>query len=839
MGWTPEELWTGLKCNSSPLTRAHTWGCPVYVLDPKLQDGKKIPKWKSRARQGIFVGFSPFHSTSVPLVLNPKTQHISPQFHVIFDDDFSTVPAVADETVRNHLFEKLFDVSRERFIDPFDAGATPNLGDDVVEPPSKLLADEWLSEDELQERLRSAVPEGATASVPIVPEGVQVPLEVTPTRPPSKPPSIPPSTGPVNAPVDLPSNLPSASPTSSPTDSTARYNLRPRQAQAVSRTATVLTSMMAMQMYALSNIWDWGQLPPALANVGPSHSNRCQATKIRHGTLQEMYLLQGDWDGLGRDVCDGHTNLFSAYFDPDLSDELGSYTITNIQPHVLAAKSSVLDPDSPSFVEATQGPFQEKWWEAMELEVDTLENDLQAWELVPISSVPKTHNIIQSTWAFRIKRFPDGLVKKFKARFCVRGDMEKEGIDFFETWSPVVQWTTVRSMMILAANRGLVTAQADITAAFVHADLKEDEHIYVRQPAGFKRGDNMCLKLKKSVYGLKQAPRYFFRYLTKRLQSKEIGLKQSERDPCLFVGKSVIAVVYVDDILFFAKDDAAIQNVIDLLKAKGVAIRWEGTAEGFLGVDIERTTTASGQPQITLLQKGLTKRIITALGLDSSLSTSISTPAEAAPLPKDTNGEPASGNINYAATVGMLLYLSGHSRPDIAFAVHQVARYTFQPRRRHEQALIRIGRYLKGTKDKGLIMVPTKDPRVDCYPDADFASLYGYEDNQDPHCVRSRTGYVILAFGCPVVWRSVLQTMISQSTMESEYISLSTACKDLISVVGIIRELSVAVGLDDNFHAKLHIKIHEDNSGALALAKLEPGRMTPRSKHYALKYHWF
>jgi hypothetical protein len=136
-------------------------------------------------------------------------------------------------------------------------------------------------------------------------------------------------------------------------------------------------------------------------------------------------------------------------------------------------------------------------------------------------------------------------------------------------------------------------------------------------------------------------------------------------------------------------------------------------------------------------------------------------------------------------------------------------------------------------------MVPTKDPRVDCYPDADFASLYGYEDNQDPHCVRSRTGYVILAFGCPVVWRSVLQTMISQSTMESEYISLSTACKDLISVVGIIRELSVAVGLDDNFHAKLHIKIHEDNSGALALAKLEPGRMTPRSKHYALKYHWF
>jgi hypothetical protein len=75
--------------------------------------------------------------------------------------------------------------------------------------------------------------------------------------------------------------------------------------------------------------------------------------------------------------------------------------------------------------------------------------------------------------------------------------------------------------------------------------------------------------------------------------------------------------------------------------------------------------------------------------------------------------------------------------------------------------------------------------------------------------------------------------------MESEYYALSTACKDLIPVVAMVRELSKAVGLDDDFISKLHIKIHEDNSGALALANLEPNRMTPRSKHYAIKYHWF
>ncbi|KAL7475630.1 hypothetical protein ACHAW6_001543 [Cyclotella cf. meneghiniana] len=129
----------------------------------------------------------------------------------------------------------------------------------------------------------------------------------------------------------------------------------------------------------------------------------------------------------------------------------------------------------------------------------------------------------------------------------------------------------------------------------------------------------------------------------------------------------------------------------------------------------------------------------------------LSTPAEVGPLPKDVHGVPASGNINYPTVVGMLLYVCGHSRPDIAFVVHQVARYIFKPTRRHELALVRIGYYLKGNKDEGLIMSPSLVPHVDCFPDADFARLYGHEDSQDPHCACSRSGYVIMAFGCPVV----------------------------------------------------------------------------------------
>jgi hypothetical protein len=301
---------------------------------------------------------------------------------------------------------------------------------------------------------------------------------------------------------------------------------------------------------------------------------------------------------------------------------------------------------------------------------------------------------------------------------------------------------------------------------------------------------------------------------------------------------TVTAIVYVDDILLFSKSDGDIDKVITNLHKRGIDIRKEGTAEGFLGVAIDRISTGPIQ-QIKLTQADLAKRIVEALGLCSKYSTSISTPAEAAPLPKDDQGDPPSGNFNYAAVIGMLLYLCGHSRPDIAFAVHQCARYTFKPTRRHELALIRTGRYLKGTMERGIIMTPTQEPRVDCYPDADFAGLYGHEDVHDPHCVRSRTGYVILAFGCPVLWRSVLQNIIAVSSMESEYISMSTAFRDLLPVVATIKELSKTVGLGDDFVSNVHVKVHEDNVGALTLGKLEPRRMTPRSKHYAIKYHWF
>jgi hypothetical protein len=239
-------------------------------------------------------------------------------------------------------------------------------------------------------------------------------------------------------------------------------------------------------------------------------------------------------------------------------------------------------------------------------------------------------------------------------------------------------------------------------------------------------------------------------------------------------------------------------------------------------------------------QTGLIDRIIEALGLDKGTVNGKATPAEANPLVKDEDGPPASGDFNYASVVGMLLYLAGHSRPDIAYAVNCAARYMFCPKQSHENALKRLGRYLKQTRDRGLVLNPVRDGTltIDNYPDADFAGLYGHEKSTDPASAKSRTGFVITVAGCPVLWQSKLQTETALSTMEAEIVALAHSCRELFPVMDLVSRLGPAVGLDGG-ETNMNVSIHEDNAGALILAQTLPPQYTPRSKHYHIKTVWF
>ncbi len=135
-------------------------------------------------------------------------------------------------------------------------------------------------------------------------------------------------------------------------------------------------------------------------------------------------------------------------------------------------------------------------------------------------------------------------------------------------------------------------------------------------------------------------------------------------------------------------------------------------------------------------------------------------------------------------------------------------------------------------------MNPSKELKIDCYPDADFAGMYGHEDSSDPSCVKSRTGFVITVANCPVLWQSKLQTETALSTMEAEVIALAHCCRELFPIMDMVSLLGTKVGLPVS-GTTMNVSIHEDNAGALVLAETLPPQFTPRSKHYAIKTIWF
>ena len=312
---------------------------------------------------------------------------------------------------------------------------------------------------------------------------------------------------------------------------------------------------------------------------------------------------------------------------------------------------------------------------------------------------------------------------------------------------------------------------------------------------------------------------------------KDLGLLPSGINQCLFISPTVICVVYVDDCLLFSRDANEIEKVVDGLGTK-FDLGYEDTdVAGFLGIQLPKNENGT----LELKQTGLIDRILATMGLDQANGKH--TPAEFGGLAKDTDGHPCCEGWEYAFVVGKLMYLAANTRPDIAFAVHQCARFTHHPRATHEIALKRIGQYLLKTRDRGMVIAPESNLKLDCFCNADFVGLYGHEDDQDPVSVNSRSGYVCTLGEIPFLWGSKTQTEIALSTLESKYIACSTAMHELVPLRRLMDELSLSLSLNRD-SATIVSTVWEDNNGALAIANKAPPFMTPRTKHIAIKYHW-
>ncbi|KAK4700243.1 hypothetical protein P7C70_g6005, partial [Phenoliferia sp. Uapishka_3] len=452
--------------------------------------------------------------------------------------------------------------------------------------------------------------------------------------------------------------------------------------------------------------------------------------------------------------------------------------------------------DEPTFNQAMNGPDASEWRAAIEKERAML-RAMGTWDrsLVPL---PPGRKALMTKWVLLIKRDDEGNVIKYKARLVARGDMQTPGVDYVETFAPTVRLASIRAIYALAAEMDLELRQFDVSSAYLHGILQEE--VYLRQAMGFVDPDRPHLvhRLRKSLYGLCQAGHEWNRLLHATLV--EFGFVRAESDHGVYTyekdGEKCILAIHVDDGL-------------DL-----------GDVELFCGVRVRRDRPAR---LLTIDQRGLTRAYVerfigsthqrpVASPCDTKVSLVAATPAERAAIGK---------NSLYSEAVGALLWLSLSTRPDIAFSVSLVARFTAAPGSSHWTAVKRIFRYLQATPNYGLRYSGNEgeNGRLKAMCDADLGG--------DKDSWKSMSAYVFTMCGAAIDWLSRLQKSVACSTVEAEYMSLSLCARNAVWLRNLLAELGCPqIG---------PTLLRGDNEGSLTLA-VHPSQHQ-RTKHIDIHYH--
>lgn len=247
-----------------------------------------------------------------------------------------------------------------------------------------------------------------------------------------------------------------------------------------------------------------------------------------------------------------------------------------------ASVAAVTDHEDPKTLrEALSGLNKDEWTKACLTELD----DLKRNETYRLEPLPPGHRALDGKWVFKTKRDVNGDITRFKARWVVKGFLQKEGIDFFETFAAVVKAPTFKLVFAMVALYDLECEQMDMITAFLNPTLKEK--VYVVQPTGFEEDKELVCRLQKALYGLKQSPRYW--YETLRTFLLTAGFISLESDHCVFAGYdgNVLILVYVDDLLIIGPSKASVQTVKDVLN-KQFAMKDLGPVGHFLGIRVSR-----------------------------------------------------------------------------------------------------------------------------------------------------------------------------------------------------------------------------------------------------------
>ncbi|KAG7598911.1 Integrase catalytic core [Arabidopsis suecica] len=412
-----------------------------------------------------------------------------------------------------------------------------------------------------------------------------------------------------------------------------------------------------------------------------------------------------------------------------------------------------------------------------------------------------------------IVRNADGTIDRFKARLVAKGFHQRPGIDFQETFSPVIKHVTIRVVLGLAARKNWVLRQLDVNNAFLQGKLTEE--VYMSQPPGFidKDKPHYVCRLHKAIYGLKQAPRAWYNELRDFLLSN--GFVNSLADASVFVfhmGEVIIyMLVYVDDIVLTGNSASAIDRFIQVL-SKRFSLKDMGALSYFLGLEVTRSSAG-----IRLNQRKYTTDILTKYHMIGAKP--VPTPMASSTTLTVADGVKLPDPTEYRAAVGSLQYLA-LTRPDIGFAVNRLSQFMHSPTTVHWDAVKRVLRYLAGTIEHGLWFSANTSLELSAYSDADWG---GDKDDY------SSTGAYIVYLGShPISWSSKKQKGVSRSSTEAEYRAVTEAASEVKWVLSLLSDLRIRTPTAP--------KVYCDNIGATYLCANPV--FHSRMKHLALDYHF-
>ena len=450
---------------------------------------------------------------------------------------------------------------------------------------------------------------------------------------------------------------------------------------------------------------------------------------------------------------------------------------------------------------------QSEWVEAMNKEIHALIKN-NTWDIVDL---PPGKKAIGCKWVYKVKLKPDGTLERCKARLVAQGYTQKFGVDYEETFSPVIKMTTIRALIAIAASKGWDIFQLDVNNAFLHGDLHEE--VYMRMPKGIENPGNKFCKLNKSLYGLKQASRqWFFKLHTVLLHQ---GFVQSKQDYSLFIKKRgsdiTIVAVYVDDILVTGTNPNDIQTLKAHLDTI-FSIKDLGILHYFLGIEVSYS-----QAGIILTQKKFTKSLLDNCGFD--LSKSAPAPLSLNTKLLDNSGALYAHPDHYRSLIGKLNFLT-HTRPDLSFSVQTLSQFMHTPRQPHVDALHHVLRYVHGTTRQGILLHGSEQLTLQAFSDSDWAAC--------PNSRRSVTGYVMLLGRSPMSWKSKKQATVSRSSSEAEYRAMASAASEITWLIQLLQDLGVY-----NLEPVL---LHCDNMSAIHIAKNPV--FHERTKHIEVDCHF-